>query len=32
VTHWFSVQPDVQLYRIGHDTSALLGVRVKLKL
>lgn len=32
VTHWFSVQPDVQLYRIGHDTSVLLGLRLKLKV
>lgn len=32
LTHWFSFQPDVQLYRIGADTSVLFGLRAKLKL
>jgi len=32
LTHWFSVQPDVQLYRIDGVPTVLLGLRLKLKV
>ena len=32
LTHWFSVQPDLELYRIGGETSVLFGLRLRLKV
>ncbi|MBL8950527.1 MAG: carbohydrate porin [Myxococcaceae bacterium] len=32
LTHWLSVQPDVQVYRVNEAPSALFGLRAKLKI